>query len=178
MDPEKTEMQVEAEDSSKKRKAESSLSDLKKQQLAEARHRKAQKAAERAQELLELKSRLDKTESKLNETESNLTQKITDIEVQKEVEKDVSEKKQKVVVADSEPVKKTQAWDFSNFEGPIRTGALVLFAVGSFYMKNMWKKQVAAPAPAARVERKQVQSSQDSTLHNLHKPLSSLFPRL
>src|SRR5688500_18887277 len=89
---------------SKKRKPETSLSDLKRQQLADARLRKQQKQLQRENELSALKDKLNETESKLNQ----LDQKLTNSEVDKDVKSQIesSEKKQKVVVL--EDVKKPE----------------------------------------------------------------------
>ena len=136
------------QEESKKRKADPSLSDLKRDQLAQARLKKQQKAQEREQEMSQLKSKLNDFESKLKDTE----QKIVNVEVDKQVQTEHIEnplKTQKIVTAEPEPrPEKKQPGFLENLLNPenlIRTSALIGAAGASYYFKNVWR-QPSEPA--------------------------------
>ena len=115
-----TPMSVPEKSDSKKRPAETPLSDLKKQQLQDARQKKTEKATQRATELLELKTRILQTESSLKDTEQKLSQRISNTEVEAEVQKDAAEKRPRVVTKEPEVVEKPKpaSWDLSKMESP------------------------------------------------------------
>lgn len=173
---------------SKKRKAESSLSDLKKQQLAEARQKKLQKAQEREQEMLQLKSKLNQFESKLKDTETKLTNSEVDKQVQ--TENIENPKRQKVVTVDSEekPEKK-QSGFFKNLLDPetvIRGTALMGAAAASYYYKNVWtqpaKIEKPVPIPSSVTERPATNPNlnfnrSNQYTHPSQMPITSLFSK-
>ena len=151
--------------------------------MQDARQKKSEKATQRATELIELKNKILQTENNLKDTEQKLSQRISNTEVETEVQKDASEKRPRVVVKEPEVVEKPKpaSWDLTKLESPLRTSALIIFAVGSFYMKNLWRRPVVAvPAP--------VKTSMPSPESKLpahprpsiptQTPLSSLFKRL
>ena len=62
-----------------------------------------------------LKQRVSQTEEKLKQTD----QKLDNNEVDKEVQKEISEKKQKVIVAEKDVIPEKK-WKLENFEMPLR----------------------------------------------------------
>lgn len=156
---------IEMTEASKKRKLDVPLSDLKRQQLENARQKKAQRAAEKAQEITDLKSKLSEFESKLKETE----QKVTNVEMDKNVQTEMTEKKAKIVVEESVASRPnpTILENFLNPENLMRTGLLGLTAGFSYYFKNVWRQ----PAPPVPVRPK----PQEIRQLPQHRPISSLF---
>lgn len=156
-----TEPITEVSTDSKKRKADSSLSDLKRTQLAEARQKKQQKAAQREAEMDSLRSKLNAFEGKLSETQNKLNdtdQKLTNAEVDKQIQVEIAspEKRQKVVTADTDVKPKSERPAFLenlfNPENVMRTAALASMAAGSYYFKNVWRvapPKLAPPKPDA-----------------------------
>ena len=175
-----SEIQSVDETESKKRKPETSLSDLKKQQLSDARARKQEKAAQKAQELELvkdglglLKQRVSQTEEKLKQTD----QKLDNNEVDKEVQKEISEKKQKVIVAEKDVIPERK-WKLENFEMPLRLALPILFAVGSFCLKNMLNKEPVMTKTSIKPSKPQEtvrQVDKRPDFFSQSKPWTSLF---
>jgi seryl-tRNA synthetase len=176
----------------KKRKADPIiLTDAKRQQLADAREKKLQKATEKAKELAEMRSKLSDVENKLKESHqkiSDVEQKVVNSEVDKEIKAEIQspEKKQKVVTADTQEIPKPKKGMFDEFLNPenlIRTGALVTAAAASFYFKNVWRKE-PPPPPSQPTSHATNSTRQNKPLPpvpmtnnfpKIHQPLSSLF---
>jgi len=150
-DCEKPQETTETDETSKKRKAEKPLSELKRQQLQDARQKKLQKAQDREQQMSEMRSKLTDFETKLKEN----NQRVTNVEVEKEVHAEMNspEKKPKIVTSEPQVEKHSvvlKPW-FENLLNPetvVRSVALITLGLASFYMKNVWKKPPAlAPPP-------------------------------
>jgi len=148
-------------------KPEKSLSELKKQQLAEARQKKSELKRLREQELADLKQKLTSVEDKLN------SQKPT-VEVKTEpVEQPVTqpvEKKQKLVITTEEPKPTVEPFKFKfPTETMIRTGLMIGFALGSFYVKN-WKS-----VPSSKPVQQSNKAPSVNTTNLRTQPVASLF---